>query len=143
VTKRGEEDEFPVVAQTTRKKPSSDCTTLPTEALDIGSEPGFVYLAIYSDDGMEVVEEIGGVRKLVHPESSADMMYRDDDGTGTDNGGGGKRRRKNDGVGRTGCRVTKKVLSPSQTTPSITSSAPRRCTGSTAFPDSSSRSNTS
>jgi len=42
VTKGGEEDEFHVVAQTTRKNPPSDRITLPTEALDIGSEPGFV-----------------------------------------------------------------------------------------------------
>ena len=46
---------------------------------------------IYSDDGMEGVGGIGGVRKLVQLDSSADMLHRDDDGTGTDNGGGGEK----------------------------------------------------
>jgi len=50
-------------------------------------------------------------------------------------GVGEKRRRNNDGVGCTGCRGTKKVLPPSQTAPSISLSAQRRCTGSTTFPD--------
>jgi len=59
-------------------------------ALDIGSRPGFVYWAIYSNDGMEDVGGIDGVRKLVHLEYSADMLHRDDNGTGTDNGGGGE-----------------------------------------------------
>jgi len=43
---------------------------------------------IYSDDG---VGGIGGVRKLVQLESSADMLHRDDDGTGNDDGGGGEK----------------------------------------------------
>jgi len=60
-------------------------------ALDIGSGPGFVYRAICSDDGMEGVGGIGGVRKLVQLESSKDMLHRDDDTTGTDDGGGGEK----------------------------------------------------
>jgi len=64
---------------------------------------------------MEGAGEIGGVRKLVQLESIVDMLHREGDGTGTDDGVVEKRRRKNDGVGRTGCRGTKKVLSPSKT----------------------------
>jgi len=79
-----------VVTQTTRKKSSSDRTTPPTEALDIGSGPGLVYRAIFSDGGMKGVRGVGGVRKLVQLDSSADILHRDDDGTGTDNGGGGE-----------------------------------------------------
>jgi len=81
--RRGGEDEFHVVAQTTRKKPSSDRTMPPPEPLDIGSGPWSVYRAIYSNDGMEGVRGISAVRKLVHLESSADMLHRNDDGTGT------------------------------------------------------------
>jgi len=73
------------------KKPSSDRTTPPTEALDIGSGSGFVYRAIYSDDGMDGAGGIGGVRKLVQLESSVDMLHRDDDGTGIDDGDGGEK----------------------------------------------------
>ena len=43
---------------------------------------------IYSDDG---VGGIGGVRKLVQLDSSADMLHRDDDDTVTDNGDGGEK----------------------------------------------------
>jgi len=59
-------------------------------ALDIGSGPGFVYRAIYSDDRMKGVGGIGGARKLVQLESSEDMLQRDDDGTGTNDWGGGE-----------------------------------------------------
>jgi len=47
-------------------------------ALDIGAGSGIIHRAICSDEAINGVGGIGGVRKLVQLESSQDMLHRDD-----------------------------------------------------------------
>ncbi|GAX09363.1 hypothetical protein FisN_6Lh266 [Fistulifera solaris] len=48
-------------------------------ALDLGSGPGYVHRAICADDSLQGEGGIGGVRKLVQVDSSAEMLHRDVD----------------------------------------------------------------
>jgi len=47
-------------------------------ALDIGSGAGHVYRAICSDDSLDGIGGIGGIRKLVQIDSNEDMLRRDE-----------------------------------------------------------------
>ena len=47
-------------------------------ALDIGSGAGHVYRAICSDDSLDGIGGIGGIRKLVQMDSNEDMLRRDE-----------------------------------------------------------------